>query len=271
MIMDNILEVENISKTFFPPLTTKQLLCADFRRKNGVRALEDVSFSVKNGRILAILGPNGAGKTTLLKILTTLILPDKGWVRINGYEAGEAGCETPKIRSMVGFASSPERSFYPRLTGEQNLNFFGSLNGLSHEQIASRLAELYKLFEIDYEKKRFDSYSAGMQQKISILRALIHDPALLLLDEPTRSLDYRTAGFLKKFIKEDLAGRQNKTVIFTTHSMEEAADFADVFMILRKGSVFGYGTLSELRKKINNPEAALGDIFLKLTKKDDHA
>ncbi len=260
--MSHILEVNELTKDFMPPLSFSKLVRFDFNHRGQTRALEDISFSLDKGRILGVLGPNGAGKTTLLKILATLILPDKGSVVINGCRLG-IDDDDDKIKSFIGLVSSQERSFYWRLTGRQNLEFFAAMYGL--ENAKGKIEELFDLFEIDYQDNRFDSYSTGMKQKFALMRGLLNDPGLLLLDEPTRSLDYTTALNLRNFIKENLVRKKGKTVIFTTHNMDEAMDFCDLFMILHKGRLYAMGTLDELRKKTNNPTAALGEIFVKLT------
>jgi ABC-type multidrug transport system ATPase subunit len=249
-----MLEVAGITKDFTPPIS--------LGRGRAVRALDKVSFSIPKGSVLAILGPNGAGKTTLLKILSTLIVPDAGTAAINGFRLGK---EDGMIRSSIGLVTSSERGFYPRLTGKQNLEFFAALYGFSGKRAVTRTGELYKLFKIDYQNKRFDSYSTGMQQNFALMRALIHEPELLLLDEPTKSLDYTAALTLRTFIKERLVKEQKKTVIFTTHHMDEATDFADLFLILHKGKVYAFGTLAELRSMVKYPSAGLGEIFVKLT------
>ena len=118
---------------------------------------------------------------------------------------------------------------------------------------------------IYYQNDRFDSYSTGMKQKFALMRGLLNDPELLLLDEPARSLDYTTALNLRNFIKENLVRKKGKTVIFTTHNMDEALDFCDLFIILHKGRLYAIGTLDELRKKVNNHTAPLGEVFVKLT------
>jgi ABC-type multidrug transport system ATPase subunit len=232
------------------------------------RALDDVSFTLKKGRTLAVLGPNGAGKTTLLKIISTLVIPDKGTVKVGSHSVGE---DDESIKALIGLMTSSERGFYPRLTGKQNLEFFAAMHGLDAQKTGSRLKELLALFDISYQGRRFDSYSTGMQQKISLVRALLHDPELILLDEPTKSLDYAAAHILRSFIKDVIVKRQGKTVVFTTHQMEEALDFADLFMVLDKGKLFAFGTLEELRQKADAPSATLGEIFLKLTGSGDHA
>lgn len=258
--MKHILEVEKLTKDFIPPLSFRKLLKFDFQHRRPARALEDVSFFLKKGEILGVLGPNGAGKTTLLKIIATLILPDKGSVIVNGYRLG---LDDDKIKSFIGMVLSQERSFYWRLTGRQNLEFFASMYDLKNAR--DKIQELFNLFEIDYQDNRFDSYSTGMKQKFALIRGLLNDPDLLLLDEPTKSLDYTTAVNLRTFIKERLVKKEGKTVIFTTHHMDEALDFCDLFMILHKGKLYAQGTLDELRRKINNPAATLGEIFVKLT------
>lgn len=257
--MRNILEVENLTKDFTPPLSFAKLLKLDFTDRTPLRALNNISFSLKEGRILGILGPNGAGKTTLLKIIATLILPDKGKVTINGCRLG---IDDDKIKSYIGMVYSEERSFYWRLTGRQNLEFFAALHNLKNTR--DKIDKLLGLFKINYADKRFDSYSTGMKQKLSLIRGLLHEPQIILMDEPTRSLDYTTSLELRDFIKDILVKQQGKTVISTTHNMEEAAYFCDSFIILNKGELYGAGTLGELREKINNPAANIGEIFVKL-------
>ncbi|MCK5427386.1 MAG: ATP-binding cassette domain-containing protein, partial [Thermodesulfovibrionia bacterium] len=144
----------------------------------------------------------------------------------------------------------------------QNLEFFAVMYGLNNPK--EKIEELLDLFEIDYQNDRFDSYSAGMKQRFALIRGMLNDPELLLLDEPLKSLDYATSSKLRNFIKENLVRKRGKTVIFTTHNMDEALDFCDLFMILDRGRLYAFGTLEELRRKVNNPEAGLGDIFLQL-------
>lgn len=261
--METILEVKNVTKYFIPPFSLSRALRLDFTHSQPVRALSNISFSLKKGSILAVLGPNGAGKTTLLKIISTLILPDKGSVTIDGFSLG---ADDDKIKSSVGLAASSERSFYWRLTGRQNLEFFAAMYGLDAIETTARVNELLDLFGVTYQDKRFDSYSTGMQQKFALMRALIQDPEMLLLDEPTKSLDYASSLELRTFIKERLVKIDSKTVIFTTHHMDEALDFADLFMILHEGKIFAFGTLDELRQRAGMKSATLGEIFVRLAK-----
>jgi len=260
----NYIEVERLTKDFIPPLSFHKLLKLDLKQRSHTRALSDVSFSLKDGKILGILGPNGAGKTTLLKIISTLILPDKGMITVKGFHTGR---DDDKIKTLIGLVSSGERSFYWRLSGRQNLEFFATMSGLNKKAAKQKIQKFCSIFKIDYpdQDKRFDSYSTGMKQKFALIRALLNNPELLLFDEPTKSLDYKTASDFRNFIKEDLVKRQGKTIIFTTHQMDEAVDFGGRFMILHKGKLFALGTLDELRRMTNNPSTSLGEIFLKLT------
>jgi len=266
--MKHILEVSHVTKDFFSPLSLSRMLKLDFGHPPATRALADVSFCLEKGSVLAVLGPNGAGKTTLLKIISTLILPDKGTVTVSGWRLGK---DEGKIKQAVGLAAFQEKSFYWRLTGRQNLEFFAALYGLNKKQTQEKLCALFDIFEIGYQDKRFDSYSSGMKQKLALVRSLIHDPELLLLDEPMKSLDYAFSLKLASFIKDDLVAKQRKSVIYTTHRMDEAADFADIFLILHEGRILGSGTLAELRDKAGNRAASLSEIFVTMTKKGNHA
>lgn len=262
-LMQNIiLRVEHIKKTFTPPLSYRDMLRFNLQATRCITALDDVSFNVEKGRVIAVLGPNGAGKTTLLKIISTLVLPDHGQVIVDGrYVVGK---DDEKIKALIGLVYTQERNFYWRLTGKQNLEFFASLYGFNKNKTTSVLKNLFELFEVDYAHRRFDSYSTGMKQKFSLIRAMLHDPEILLLDEPTKSLDYATARHFRGFIKEKLVKAQKKTVLLTTHHMDEAAEFCDHFIILDKGIIRAAGSLSELRRRINNDSASIGDIFLKI-------
>ncbi|MCM8771109.1 MAG: ABC transporter ATP-binding protein [Candidatus Omnitrophica bacterium] len=251
--MSVIIEFKNVSKKFI-------LSGFPGQKMTVTTALQNINFTLEKYKSLAILGPNGAGKTTLLKIISTLILPDSGAVEINGYLVGK---DDGKIKSIIGLASAEERTFYSRLSGNQNLEFFAALYGLNKKEIQMRLGQLFKLFAIDYGDRRFDSYSTGMKRKFCLIRALLHNPEILLLDEPTKSLDYNSACELREYIGR--LNNEGKTVIFTTHNIEEAENLCDLFLILYRGEIFGFGTKEELKNKANSHSADLAEIYLKLT------
>ena len=232
------IEATGISKQFFAPLDLKKMARFDFSPAGPVAALRDVSFAAEEGKALGVLGLNGAGKTTLLKILATLIIPDTGSARVNGCLLGR---DDERIKACVGLVALAERSFYWRLNGRQNLEFFAALYGLDKSRARHRIDELLDFFAVDYDRRPFYTYSAGMRQRFALARALLHDPGILLLDEPTKSLDYRSTASLRTLIKEELVGRQHKTVIFTTHQMEEARELGDSFLILEAGAVKATG------------------------------
>lgn len=207
-----------------------------------VKALKNVNLKIKQGEIIALLGPNGAGKTTLLKILSTLILPTSGTAYVKGYEVIQ--CEDD-VKKSIGLVTGEERSFYWRLTGRQNLEFFATLCNLKKNQINERLDYLFDLFEIENPDKRFYEYSAGIKQRFGLIRSLLHEPDVLLMDEPTKSLDPFSAKILREFIKETLVKKMGKTVLFTTHRLEEIKDFCDSVALMSKGEIIACGKLSE--------------------------
>ncbi|MBU4305382.1 MAG: ABC transporter ATP-binding protein [Candidatus Omnitrophica bacterium] len=255
-----MLKVKNISKQFIPALPLSARLINLHRKNSPVTALKDISFSLEKGSILGILGPNGAGKTTLLKIISTIILADKGTVRVDNYSPGR---DDEKIKSITGLMSNEERSFYWRLTGRQNLEFFAAMHGLDKRNAESRLKEYFTKFKITYQDKRFDSYSSGMKRIFSLIKTILHDPRLVLLDEPTKSLDYNTSLKLRNFIRELSAA--GKAVLLATHNIQEAEELCDSFLIIYQGKTRAIGALDELRKGMNNSSATLTDIYLKLT------
>ncbi len=261
--MDNntfIVKSENLTKLFYPSLSYSDIAKLRFKHRTPIIALTNISFSIKKGEVLGILGPNGAGKTTLLKILATLVIPDGGKVTIKGNVLGK---DNNKIKSLIGYAGSEERSFYWRLTGRHNLEFFASMYGLNKKQTKLRLDYLFRTFKIDYQNIRFSSYSTGMKRIFALIRALLHDPQILLLDELTKSLDYNYLCAIKDYLKSLLS--LEKTIIFSTHNITEAQNLCDKFIILNRGRNYGYGTIEELRKKINLPKTSLSEIYLKLT------
>jgi len=224
------------------------------------KALDEITFSAERGKIIGILGPNGAGKTTLLKTIATLILPDSGHVAINGLHVGKAD---EKIRSFIGFVTSEERNFYWRLSGMQNLELYAQLYGLNKKSASVRINELLDLFSINYAHKRFDSYSTGMKRKCALVRALLHNPDILLLDEPTKSLDYNGTHELHDLIR--LKTHEGITTLFATHDVEEAETLCDSFLVLHHGTVAAAGTLAELRTQTHSANASLSEVYLELT------
>jgi len=217
-------------------------------------ALYDVSFSVEEGEIFGILGANGAGKTTLLKILSTLVVPDAGTLTVCDRDVAR---EPAAVRASIGLCPAEERSFYTRLSGRENLRFFGRLQGLGGRVLERRIDESAKRLEI---ADRLDSvvqgYSTGMRQRLNVARALLPDPPILVLDEPTKALDPVSALRLRRFVREELVGRDGRTVVIATNQLDEAWSLCDRLLVLSQGRVVAEGTPYELEAL--TPEAERG-------------
>ena len=249
--MEYAIETFNLTKKFIPPRGFKGLLHP--LKKKAVIALDDVNLKIRKGDLFGILGPNGAGKTTLIKVLCTLILPTSGTAYVNGYDVTK---EEEGVKASIGLVTGEERSFYWRLTGRQNLLFFASLHTFSSASVAQkRVNEVLNFVGLeDKADDKFHSYSTGMKQKMAIARGLLNEPEILLMDEPTKSLDPGAAQNLREFIKERLVKEQGKTVFLSTHHLEEAEQICDRIAIINKGTIKAYGTLNELRDMIEKRE-----------------
>jgi ABC-2 type transport system ATP-binding protein len=196
-------------------------------------ALRGISLSAAVGEVLALLGPNGSGKSTTLKLVSTMLLPDRGRVSVGG---ADTRIQSQAVRRQVGFAVASERSFFPRLTSRENLDFFAALEDVPRTERAQRVACV--LCEVGLEEaagKQAMKLSSGMYQRLGIARALIKRPSVLLLDEPTRSLDPAGAGHLWRLIRE--LGDRGITIVMATHNFSEAVTVADRIAILQKGQL----------------------------------
>jgi len=217
-----------------------------------VQALDGVDFHVPTGVLFGFLGPNGAGKTTLIKILTTLILPTSGNARVAGLDVVR---DVVKVKQHIGVVMSDERSFYWRLTGRQNLQFFSVLQGMSADAAARRIGALFDVIGMtDKADTRFSEYSSGMKQKLAIARGLLADPEVLFFDEPTRSLDPISAAQVRGFIRERLVEGLGKTVFLTTHNLYEAEEISDRVGIINKGRILASGTIAEISARLRSRE-----------------
>ena len=236
--------VEQISKTYpVSFLRIKRLLGRKF--KPPVDALCDVSFKVHEGEIFGIIGPNGAGKTTLTKIVATLVQPTKGSVRVKDYDSVR---QDEQVRRHVGLATAEERSFYWRLTAEENLVFFARLYGLSETDAQIRIKELLSRLEIqELARRRFGELSTGNKQRLAVARAMLASPPVLLLDEPTRSLDPLAAARMRTLIKSLAEDDMRVTVLLTSHNLAEVEQLCHRVAILSKGRIRALDTPQNLR------------------------
>jgi ABC-2 type transport system ATP-binding protein len=204
------------------------------KRFGKVQALVHVDLDVRPHEIVTLLGPNGAGKSTLLRILSTVTLPDGGVARIGGVDVA---ADPAAVRRQLGVSFGEDRAWYWRLTGRQNLEFFATLYGLRRRAAGDRIDELLETFSLtEAADRRFDGYSSGMKARFSLMRALIPSPRVLLLDEPTRSLDPIAAADFRRTVLE-LRDQERIAILLTTHDLHEAAELADRITILVKGRI----------------------------------
>jgi ABC-2 type transport system ATP-binding protein len=241
--------------------------CIDLGKSFAERAvLRHATFSVVEGSILALAGPNGAGKTTLLKILATLIIPSEGTAQICGKDIAR---DPIRVKRLIGFVSSEERSFYWRLTGRQNLRFFACLHGMSRES-EPRIDMLLEAVGLKGKGDlRFREYSTGMKQALGIARGLLHDPPVLLLDEPTRSLGPPVARKVRGLL-HGLAKEAGKAILIASQNLNELEDLADQFALLHQGNIRALGNRSALQQRAGlPPSATLEAIFDHFTSEDE--
>lgn len=242
---------EHVSKTY-----TGQRF---FRRSGEVSyALRDVSFSIERGETLGLLGPNGAGKTTLLKIISTLLFPTSGRVLVHGYDVCT---QTPEARRNLGLVTSDERSFYWRLTGRQNLEFFAALYKVPHSAVAGRIEMLLEVTGLSYAADRpFHGYSSGMKQKLAIARGLLNDPPVVLFDEPTRALDPLSTQHIRKWIGESRLRSPEQSMLIATNQLQEAEQLCDRVLIINRGAVIACGAIHQIRENWRRHDYAVHKI-----------
>ena len=223
----SIIEVRDLTRVFY----SYQGIIR--RKKTKIVALDNISFDVNKGEIFGMLGPNGAGKTTTIRILTTILSPTSGNAKVLGLNVVK---EATKIRNKIGYMFGGERGLYWRLNGLDNLKYFADLYGVPSNIQKKRVAELLKLVGLeDRSKDRVETYSRGMKQRLHIARALLHDPDIIFMDEPTAGLDPVGARKLRNFIKR--LSREGKTIFLATHYMFEADELCDRVAIINHGKI----------------------------------
>jgi ABC-2 type transport system ATP-binding protein len=210
-----------------------------------VRALNGVSVRVRKGNVVALVGPNGAGKTTLIKILSTLLTPTSGKAYIMGYDVTS---QEREVRRSIGLVLTGERLFYYRLTGYENLVFFGSLYNMSLSEVRRRAREVLNMVGLSrWADVQYMKYSLGMQRRLALARALMHDPPVLLLDELTLGLDPVSARELRSLLR---SLSEDKAVLFTSHYMGEVEGLADYIYVIKDGRIIAEGTPEELKRLV---------------------
>ena len=248
---ENAIQTINLTKTFKSKSQSPN--SNFFRRKTvSVNAIDDLSFEIKRGELFGLLGPNGAGKTTLVKMLCTLLPPDSGTAFLNGYDIVK---EPMKVKRSLGtLFSVGERGFFWRLNGYRNLEFFAAIYNVPRQKRQERIMEVLKLVGLENNAfELYQKYSGGMKRKLSLARTLLPDPPVILLDEPTTGLDVISSRNIRDFIRKTVQ-ETGKTVLYTTHYIEEAAQICDRIGILKQGKIVACDTPDALRAKIKKEE-----------------
>lgn len=245
--MENMIEVKNLTKKF-----------------KKFTAVDDISFDVKKGEIFGFLGPNGAGKSTTIRVLTTLLRPTFGTAKVAGFDIER---QQEKVREHIGLVAE-KIILYDRLTADENIEFFGRINRMKPALIKERSDKwLKRLHMEEWRKSLTGTYSTGMKQRINIVRALLTEPEVLFLDEPTLGLDPQTTRVIRDFLKE--LNKQGITIMLTTHDMLEADFLAHRVAIIDHGQIAALDTVENLKKRVKDIEnPTLEDVFLEITGKE---
>jgi ABC-2 type transport system ATP-binding protein len=247
VVVDPIVELENLTKRYPVRRRLPDVLLHP-RRGGYVTAVDTVSWTIGRGEFFGLLGPNGAGKTTIFKMLSTLVTPDKGNARVGGFDLMR---HPARVRSIVGPVIADERSLNWRISAYENLRLYATLHGLRGVDRERRVRELLDVVGLEGTGYQLvGSFSTGMKQRLLLARALLAYPAVLLLDEPTRSLDPVAARQFRKFLREDIVGEQGCTVLLATHNTEEALELCDRLAVLDKGRLVALGTPDELSSNL---------------------
>jgi ABC-2 type transport system ATP-binding protein len=248
--------IENLTK-FFPAGRWPSGLTRRRAWSSQTEVLRGVSLDVLRGEILGLVGPNGAGKTTLLEILATLLIPTRGRAEVEGYDVVH---EPQRVKRVLAYCPCDSRTFYPRLSGRQNLEFFAFLNDLPARECRKRVDAVLDLVEMNGARHLpFQQFSEGMKQRLAVARALITNPRVLLLDEPTRSLDPLWQADIRDFLRRTLVGELGKTVLLVTHNMTEAEQICDRVALLHAGSIVFSGPPHEASRTFGGSN--LGEAF----------
>ena len=221
-------------------------LCKEF---DGLFAVDEVDLNIHAGEVLALLGPNGAGKTTTVRLLTSVLRPTRGWARIDGHDVVQ---EAARVRALVGVLTE-QHGLYGRMPAFDYMDFFGQIYGLDKTVRRKRITDLLTRFGLNpSDRRRIGEYSKGMRQKLALARALVHDPPVLLLDEPTSAMDPESARLVRDSIHSLRSA--NRAIIICTHNLNEAEELADQIAIIRRGRIIIQGTPNNLKRRYLGPK-----------------
>src|ERR1700692_3134474 len=252
--------VEALQK-YFPPARSGWRALLDPVARPTERALAGISFLVQPGEAVAIVGPNGAGKSTLLRILATLILPTHGRAAISDCDVVR---HPSRARRQFGYHTGGDEGFYTRLSARENLSFFAAMNNMSRAEARARIALTAERMGIAAELDRqVRTLSTGMTHRVGLARAMLHQPSVLLLDEPTRSLDPLAAADFRRLLKDDVVRQHGTTLLFASHTLSEVEEIADRLVLLDHGKVIAWNSPAQLRAATGTAtlEAARGCLL----------
>jgi ABC-2 type transport system ATP-binding protein len=249
----NAIETDNLTKRFRQLRGYRDLVLYPLRQRTHV-AVDEVSLQIGEGELFGLLGENGAGKTTLIRMLTTTLVPTSGSARVGGHDVIR---DPHPVRRLIGLVSGDERTFYWRLSGRQNLEFFAALYHVPPQTARRRISQLLDTLGVaPYADDRFNTYSTGIKQKFAIARGLLTEPRVLFLDEPTRALDPIAAEEVRHYITDHIVGQLGATVLMATHTLTEAEAMCQRVAIIRHGRIFAAGSMDDLRSRLT-----LADVF----------
>jgi ABC-2 type transport system ATP-binding protein len=241
-----IVSIESLTKSYSLGKYIRRLVHHGIQRNAQPDVLRGINLEICEGEVLGLLGPNGAGKTTLVEILATLLLPTSGRALVCGHDVVK---DAAAVKKAVSYCASASENFYPRLSAVRNLEFFAILNDLPPRAARERAQSTLKHMGLGEKGDTpFQQYSDGMKQRLALARALLKEPRLVLLDEPTRSLDPISQGEIRKLIRDLLIDRLGKTVLLVTHSLAEAEQVCDRVAILHRGKIVAIGTVEEVKR-----------------------
>lgn len=245
-----MIKADGLSKVFKDP------------KRGEFRAVDQLSFNCPSGKIYGLLGVNGAGKTTALRMLATLLKPSEGSATVNGFDIVT---QPEQVRGSLGFMAA-STALYGRLTARETIAYFGRLHSLCEDEIQLRTKDLSERLGLEeFLDRRVEKYSTGMKQRLSIARTVVHDPAVLILDEPTLGLDVITSRSIVRFVRE--CRERSRTVIYSTHVMSEAEKLCDVIGLIHKGRLVAEGSLEELRERFGHQD--LEEVFIRAVGEED--
>lgn len=237
-------------------------VCDLTKRFGKFTAVDQLTFAIPEGQVFGLLGENGAGKTTTLRMLATMLRPTEGRIVIHGVNALDFPEEA---RSHIGILFGGETGLYDRLTARENILYFARLNGMKAQEANDRVERLAEQLEMrDYLDRRAGNFSKGMKQKVALARSIVHDPAIMLFDEPTAGLDVTAIRLVHAFIRELKA--EGKTIVFSSHTMTEVKALCDAIGIIDRGRLIEFGSLHELEERA--PNESLEEFFLRRISED---